>query len=47
MPRGGKREGAGKKQTLPDGTKPRTIRLTDTEYEKVKSLIEELRKLSN
>jgi hypothetical protein len=46
MPRGGKREGAGKKQTLPDGTKPRTLRLTDPEYEKVKTLIEELRKPS-
>jgi hypothetical protein len=46
MPRGGKRDGAGKKQTLPDGTKPRTIRLTEPEYAKVKSLIEELRKPS-
>jgi hypothetical protein len=46
MPRGGKREGAGKKPTLPPGTTARTMRLTDPEYEKVKTLVEELRKPS-
>ena len=46
MPRGGKRAGAGKKPTLPPGTIARTMRLTDDEYEKIKALLEELRKPS-
>lgn len=42
--RGGKREGAGRKKTLPADAKPRPIRLTDEEYEAVKIFIAELRK---
>lgn len=38
--RGGKREGAGRPQK---DNKPRTIRVTDEEYEKVKEYIEKLR----
>lgn len=42
--RGGKREGAGRKPTLPADAKPRPIRLTDEEYAKVKEFVAELRK---
>ena len=43
---GGKREGAGRKKTVQGETKVRTFRLTDSEYEKIKALLEELRKPS-
>ncbi|MBU2701158.1 hypothetical protein Ga0466249_002272 [Sporomusaceae bacterium BoRhaA] len=45
MPKGGKREGAGRPSgTLrPSGKKARNFRLTDEEYEKVKELIKQLR----
>lgn len=38
--RGGKREGAGRPKT---DNKPRTIRVTDEEYEKVKEFIDQLK----
>jgi hypothetical protein len=44
MASGGKREGAGRKKTVPGETKVRTFRLTDDEYEKLKAHLEELRK---
>lgn len=41
---GGHRLGAGRKKTSDSGLrKPRTIRMTDYEYKKVKNLLEELR----
>lgn len=45
MPRGGKQPGAGRPVgTLrPSGKKPRNLRLTDEEYEKVKEFIKQLR----
>lgn len=41
---GGKRMGAGRKKTLPEGARPRAIRLTDEEHAKVKEFIKSLRK---
>jgi len=43
---GGKREGAGRKKTVQGETRVRTFRLTDPEYDKIKALLEELRKPS-
>lgn len=40
---GGKREGAGAKRKLPDWAKIRAARMTDAEYEKVKTFLRELR----
>ncbi|WP_199883938.1 hypothetical protein [Anaerosinus massiliensis] len=40
---GGHREGAGAKKKAPDDAKRRNILMTDDEYEKVKSLLDELR----
>lgn len=40
---GGKREGAGRKQTLPSNATPRPIRLTDEEYQAVKEFIKAYR----
>lgn len=40
---GGKRDGAGRKATLPSDARPRPIRLTDEEYEAVKTFIKEHR----
>ena len=47
MPKGGKREGAGRKKD-PDKTptKVRTFRLTDAEYEKTKEFVKNLKKPS-
>jgi hypothetical protein len=39
-PRGGKREGAGRK---PTGRKKRNVYVTDEEYKEIKKLIERLR----
>ena len=48
MPRGGKREGAGRPvgSVRPSGKKARNFRLTDEEYEKIKEFIKQLRKPS-
>lgn len=40
---GGKREWSGAKRKLPDGAKARAARMTDAEYEKVKTFLRELR----
>lgn len=41
---GGKRPGAGRKRETPVGAIPRNVRMTDSEYEAVKSLLDSLRK---
>lgn len=46
MPKGGRREGAGRKPKLPEGTKQWNIQVTDEEKAKIKALLEELRKPS-
>jgi len=40
---GGARKGAGAKKVLPEGAKPRPIRLTDEEFEKVKEYVKKIR----
>lgn len=40
---GGKRKGAGAKRTLPEGARPRSIKMTDEELIKVKKYLIELR----
>lgn len=40
---GGKREGAGAKRTLPEGARPRSIKMTDRECEKVKDFLKKMR----
>lgn len=40
---GGKRKGAGAKRTLPEGARPRSIKMTDGELIKVKKYLIELR----
>lgn len=47
MAHGGKREGAGAKKKAPTDAKRRNILMTDTEYEKVKKLLDEMRKPAN
>lgn len=42
--RGGRREGAGRKKSLPEGTRMRTIALTDAEMDSVRKHIIALRK---
>lgn len=41
--RGGKREGAGRKASLPDGARFRGIILTDEEFKAVKELVAKMR----
>ena len=41
--RGGKREGAGRKTILSAPLKTRSMRLSDSEYQKVKEFIKQLR----
>lgn len=41
---GGKREGAGAKKTLPPGTRTRSIKMTDREYESVKNTLNVIRR---
>ena len=41
---GGKRPNAGRTKVLPEGARPRQIRLTDKEFEQVKKLVQNLRK---
>lgn len=40
---GGKRKGAGAKKTLPEGARTRSVKMTDGEYEKVKTYLMALR----
>lgn len=40
---GGYRVGSGRKHTLPDGTKPRNMRLTDAEFLACKALVAKMR----
>ena len=40
---GGRRKGAGAKRTLPEGTRPRSIKMTDRECEKVKDFLKKMR----
>lgn len=40
---GGKRKGAGAKRTLPEGARPRSIKMTDRECEKVKDFLKKMR----
>lgn len=41
---GGKREGAGAKKKAPVEARRRVVLMTDAEYEKVKKLLDEMRK---
>ena len=46
MPRGGNRPNAKRPKVLPEGVKQWNIQVTDEEKEKIKALLEELRKPS-
>lgn len=43
MPRGGRRENAGRKPKLPDGVKQWNIQVTDEEKAKLKAFLDQLR----
>jgi hypothetical protein len=46
MPRGGKREGAGRKVQAPPGAKQWNILVTEEEKKQIKALLEQIRKPS-